>query len=165
MITDNKVNTFVLPNISPVLCKLLGDFWAFWEREIFSKDRLNRGKYETMKIWWIWKIEIWSEELVDGYQTVPFWWNRELTLKCKLKCYVKPMKDPLSVSPSNQGTTRGKEKILLTSVGIEPTTSGWLSPFVVLVLRSTAFSRFLDSLSLLFFSFLFFCGGGGSTVW
>ena len=21
------------------------------------------------------------------------WWNRELTLKCKLKCYVKPMKD------------------------------------------------------------------------
>ena len=34
------------------------------------------------------------------------------------------MKDPLGVSPSkgNQGTTRGKEKILLTSVGIEPTT-------------------------------------------
>ena len=32
------------------------------------------------------------------------------------------MKDPLGVSPSkgNQGTTRGKEKILLTSVGIEP---------------------------------------------
>ena len=36
------------------------------------------------------------------------------------------MKDPLGVSPSkgNRGTTRGKEKILLTSVGIEPTTSG-----------------------------------------
>ena len=36
------------------------------------------------------------------------WWNRELTLKCKLKCYVKSMKDPLGVSPSkgNQGTTR-----------------------------------------------------------
>ena len=35
-------------------------------------------------------------------------------LKCKLKCYVKPMKDPLGVSPSkgNQGTTWGKEKIL-----------------------------------------------------
>ena len=35
------------------------------------------------------------------------------------------MKDPLGVSPSkgNQGTTRGKEKFLLTSVGIEPTTS------------------------------------------
>ena len=33
--------------------------------------------------------------------------------------------DPLGVSPSkgNQGTTQGKEKILLTSVGIEPTTS------------------------------------------
>ena len=39
---------------------------------------------------------------------------------------MKPMKDPLGVSPSkgNQGNTRGKEKILLTSVGIEPTTSG-----------------------------------------
>ena len=37
--------------------------------------------------------------------------NRELTLKCKLKCYEIPMKDPLGVSPStgNQGTTRGKE--------------------------------------------------------
>ena len=36
------------------------------------------------------------------------------------------MKDPLCISPSkeNQGTTRGKEKILLTSVGIEHTTSG-----------------------------------------
>ena len=45
---------------------------------------------------------------------------------------MKPMKDPLGVSPSkgNQGTTRGKEKILLTSVGIEPTTScGSLIPF------------------------------------
>ena len=38
---------------------------------------------------------------------------------------MKPVKDPLGVSPSkgNQGTTRGKEKFLLTSVGIEPTTS------------------------------------------
>ena len=36
------------------------------------------------------------------------------------------MKDPLGVNPSkgNQGTTRRKGKILLTSVGIEPTTSG-----------------------------------------
>ena len=53
-------------------------------------------------------------------------WNRELTLKCKLKCYVKPMKDQLGVSPSkeNQGTTKGKEKIILTSVGIESTTPG-----------------------------------------
>ena len=39
---------------------------------------------------------------------------------------MKTMKDPLGVSSSkgNQGTTRGKEKILLTSVGIEPTTYG-----------------------------------------
>ena len=52
--------------------------------------------------------------------------NRELTVKCKLKCCVKHKKDPLGVSPSkgNQGTTRGKENILLTSMGIEPTISG-----------------------------------------
>ena len=48
--------------------------------------------------------------------------TRELTLKCKLKCYFKPMNNPLGVSPSKGklGTTRGKEKIFLTSVGIEP---------------------------------------------
>ena len=34
-----------------VLCKFLGDFLAFWERDIFfSKDRLNRGNYEMLKI-------------------------------------------------------------------------------------------------------------------
>ena len=39
--------------------------------------------------------------------------TRELTLKCKLKCYFKPMNNPLGVSPSKgkQGATRGKEKI------------------------------------------------------
>ena len=49
-----------------VLCKCLGDFWAFWEKDIFSQRiaRLNWGKYEMLKIWWMWKIEIWSEELV-----------------------------------------------------------------------------------------------------
>ena len=43
-------------------------------------------------------------------------WNRELTLKCKFKSYVMPMKDLLGVctSKGNQGITRGKEKILLT---------------------------------------------------
>ena len=59
--------------------------------------------------------------------------DRKLTLKCKLKYYVKPMKDPLGISPSkgNQGTTRGKEnKNILTSVGIEPTTSGLDLPLV-----------------------------------
>ena len=39
---------------------------------------------------------------------------------------MKTHENPLGVSPSKgyQGTTRGKEKILMTSVGIEPTTSG-----------------------------------------
>ena len=60
------------------------------------------------------------------------WWNRELTLKCKLNCYVKPMKDPLGISPSkgNQGATRDKEKIILTSVGIGPTTFGLHLPLL-----------------------------------
>ena len=48
------------------------------------------------------------------------------------------MKDSLGVSPSkgNQGTTRGKEKIFLTSVGIEPTTSGLERVTVDLIRRS-----------------------------
>ena len=52
--------------------------------------------------------------------------EQRLTLKCKLKCYMKVIKKPLGGSPSErkQGTIRGKEKIILTSVGIEPTTSG-----------------------------------------
>ena len=52
--------------------------------------------------------------------------NAELTLKCKLKCYLKPMKNPLGVSPGkgNQGTARDKEKIRLIPVEIEPMTSG-----------------------------------------
>ena len=42
------------------------------------------------------------------------------------------MKDPLGVSPSkgNQGAARGKEKILLSSVGIEPTTFGLNLPLL-----------------------------------
>ena len=58
--------------------------------------------------------------------------TRELTLKCKLKCYFKPMYNPLGVSPSKgkQGTTRGNENNLLTSVGIEPTTYGLDLPWV-----------------------------------
>ena len=49
------------------------------------------------------------------------------------------MKDPRGVGPSkgNQGTTRGNEKILLTSVGIEPTT--FVPPFVFIILRGTTF--------------------------
>ena len=38
--------------------------------------------------------------------------EQRITLKCKLKCYVKPMKDPLRVSPSegNQGTIHEVKK-------------------------------------------------------
>ena len=38
--------------------------------------------------------------------------TRELTLKCKLKCYFKPMNNPLGVSPSKgkQGTTNEAKK-------------------------------------------------------
>ena len=84
---------------------------------------------ETIKNrFWLWLSIVWETCKLTLYQ----WWNREL-LKCKLKCYEKPMKDPLGVSPSkgNQGTTRGKEKILLTSVGIKPTTSGLDLPLLI----------------------------------
>ena len=43
-----------------------------------------------------------------------------------IKVLIEPMNNPLGVSPSegNQGTAIGKEKNLVISVGIEPTTSG-----------------------------------------
>ena len=58
--------------------------------------------------------------------------NRELTLKSKLKCYVKPMKDPRGVSPSrgnqssiptevkrifNSDSHRGQKNFFFTSCG------------------------------------------------
>ena len=93
------------------------------------------------------------------------WWNRELTLKCKLKCYVKPMEDPLGVSPSkgNQGTTRGKEKILLTSVGIEPTTSGLDLPVTVTFSNVCSLSK--RSYSVLETPISFFCLSWKFTIW
>ena len=41
-----------------------------------------------------------------------------------MEVLIELVNNPMDFSPSkgNQGTTRGKEKILLTSVGIEPTT-------------------------------------------
>ena len=38
--------------------------------------------------------------------------TRELTLKCKLKCYFKPMNNPLGVSPS-KGKQGNREPLLL----------------------------------------------------
>ena len=63
----------------------------------------------------IWKLQstyYFLYKTPNKHVCLSVWWNRELTLKCKLKCYVKPMKDPLSVSPSkgNQGTFLGRWK-------------------------------------------------------
>ena len=56
--------------------RVFEDFWVIFGhfvKEIFFFDnRLNWGKYEILKTWWIWKVENWSEELVDGHQTVPY---------------------------------------------------------------------------------------------
>ena len=73
------------------------------------------------------------------------------TLKCKLKCYVKPMKDPLGVSPGkgNQGTTRGKENFLLTSVGIEPTNSGLDLPLLCMGLSWVSHSSLIYTSELI----------------
>ena len=52
-------------------CVNFGMIFGHSVNEIFfSKDRLNWGKYEVLKIWWIWKIEFWSEELIDSKT----WW-------------------------------------------------------------------------------------------
>ena len=53
-------------------CVNLLVIFGYFGKDIFFflKDRLNWGKDELMQIWWVWKIEIWSEELVDWHQTV-----------------------------------------------------------------------------------------------
>ena len=53
------------------------NFWVIFghfagKRYFLWKDRLNWRQCEMLKIWWIWKIENWNEELVDGHQTVPY---------------------------------------------------------------------------------------------
>ena len=47
------------------------------------------------------------------------------------------MRDPLGISPSkgSRGTTQSKEKIILTSVGIEPMTSRLDLPLLPVVNR------------------------------
>ena len=51
--------------------------------------------------------------ILKGKLKLQFIVEQRINSKCKLKCYVKSMKNPLGVSPSkgNQGATRGKEKI------------------------------------------------------
>ena len=37
-----NLSAYLINHCLAVLCKVLGDFWAFWERDIFfSKNRLN----------------------------------------------------------------------------------------------------------------------------
>ena len=47
------------------VCRFCVNFWGifvyFGKEEFFWKDRANWGKPEMLKIWWIWKIEIWIE--------------------------------------------------------------------------------------------------------
>ena len=60
------------------------------------------------------------------------------------------MNDPLGVSSSkgNQGTTRGKEKILLTSVGTEPMTSGLDLPLLCRLSYEVGQRKYRPRLSL-----------------
>ena len=126
-----------------VLCKVLGDFWAFWERDFVSTDRLNWGKSEMLKIWWIWKIGIWSEELVDGYKTVAYQAgvlccggqlsgsvsNNPCSLFIWLKISLLFMFTPALTSVlNNQGTHDAKMELGMAAVGFEPTPPERLVP-------------------------------------
>ena len=33
-----NLSAYLINHCSAVLCKFLGDFWAFWERDIFSQQ-------------------------------------------------------------------------------------------------------------------------------
>ena len=50
--------------------------------------------------------------------------QRTVTLKCKLECYVKPMKDLALALLKGIMEPQKERKFVLTSVGIEPTISG-----------------------------------------
>ena len=102
-------------------------FERVMENDLFKEDgsdihrvgSVNKDYHKVNKKTYLFRIDYDSQ--IGYYSTrlsIDLRGNRELTLKCKLKCYEKPMKDPLGVSPSkgNQGTTRCKEKFLLTSV-------------------------------------------------
>ena len=120
------------------------------EDKYFNNEILSKNVHSKLKILLTFFEDIYVCICIPYILLIASWWFTVLLLgeikrqlvkvplaatispylipKCKLKCYkmyVKPMKDPLGISPSkgNQGTIRGKEKILLTSVGIEPTTS------------------------------------------
>ena len=43
-------------------------------------------------------VAVFRVEKYCSYLLHSLWWNRELTLKCKLKCYEKPMKDPWALA-------------------------------------------------------------------
>ena len=79
------------------------DWWYHWQHRLASQFSIK--SYQAL-----WVIHIWPHQAVLKFGHK--WWNRELTLNCKFKCYVKPMKHPLGISPSkgNQGTTQGEEK-------------------------------------------------------
>ena len=82
----------------------------------FSAILVIYNRISILAILIIIKLGMFLDECCAAWHYEHKWCNRELTLKCKLKYYVKPMKNPLGVSPSkgNQGITRGKEKIILT---------------------------------------------------
>ena len=48
--------------------------------------------------------------------------EQRINSEVSIKVLIEPMYNPLGISPSKgkQGTTRGKEKNILTSVGITP---------------------------------------------
>ena len=68
----------------PLLCRLS---YEVGRRKSETIRMVNRGEE---------KVRIHMNVVPRG--TKNKWWNTELTLKSKLKCYVKPMKDPLGVS-------------------------------------------------------------------
>ena len=92
---------------------ITADFCGCLREKNTHLERLDDHDYRQMrytvegnlfiKLYFNWPCYI-TKEVQYGFLVR---WNRELTLKCKLKCYVKLMKDPLGVSSSkgNQGTT------------------------------------------------------------
>ena len=104
-----------IPLWGSLSCKLQDIFiWkvlneaSFWRRgdsemSCYMKVTRSAGKPVRVSYNWLWFYFLIQSCSVDDTKPITFWmfchealwtqmWNRELTLKCKLKCYVKPMK-------------------------------------------------------------------------
>ena len=115
-----KVPLPILLATSPLACRLRRQNFLFRVRLQYRQLRrllqTHLGTY--VNLWMMWRVAL-------GTQIV----EQRINSEVKIIVLIKPMNNPLGVSPS-KGKQGPHEARLLTSVGIEPTTSGLVLPLL-----------------------------------